>query len=73
MAWVTIWASSMAARARLSQLLLLRTSTKAWIRRNAFQHTEKKGIYYDSYKSLLNNATINSGASIYADFYINDK
>ena len=37
MAWVTIWANSMAVRAGESQLLLLRTSTQAWIRRMAWK------------------------------------
>ena len=37
MAWVAIWASSMAVRAGDSHPLLLRTSTQAWIRRIAFE------------------------------------
>lgn len=39
MAWVTIWASSIAASAGLSQPLLDSTSTQAWIRRTACKHT----------------------------------
>lgn len=37
MAWVTIWASSIAASAGLSQPLLDSTSTQAWIRRIAYK------------------------------------
>ena len=37
MACVTIWASSMAARAGDNHPLLLRTSTHAWISRTALQ------------------------------------
>ncbi|EAW94190.1 hCG2002091, isoform CRA_d [Homo sapiens] len=35
MAWVTIWANSIAARAELSHPLLERTSTQAWTSRTA--------------------------------------
>lgn len=42
MAWVTIWASSMAARAGLSQPLLDSTSTQAWIRRIACKGKKQK-------------------------------
>lgn len=38
MAWVTIWANSIAASAGLSQPLLDSTSTQAWIRRTAWKH-----------------------------------
>lgn len=41
MAWVTIWASSMAARAGLSQPLLERTSTQAWMSRMACRGTDE--------------------------------
>ena len=38
MAWVTIWANSIAASAGLSHPLLDSTSTQAWIRRTAWKH-----------------------------------
>lgn len=41
MAWVAIWASSMAARAGLSHPLLERTSTQAWMSRMACRGTRE--------------------------------
>ncbi len=41
MAWVTIWASSIAASAGLSQPLLDSTSTQAWIRRTAYKRNTR--------------------------------
>ena len=55
MAWVTIWANSMAVRAGESQLLLLRTSTQAWIRRMAWKEMKQYNVGVSRYNNNNNN------------------